>query len=101
MIYRALSLLAALVLVLASFAPAFAFGGGGGHRGGGGSNSSSGTFSQSGSDGGTTMVVSGASLTDGGSTVHLIHNPEPTTLLLIGSGLVGLGASAYRRRRRK
>lgn len=62
-------------------------GGNGGTPGGGGSNSGTGG---SGSNGGTGGGGSGSSPV-----------PEPSTLLLVGSGLAGLAGLAMRRRKRQ
>jgi hypothetical protein len=38
---------------------------------------------------------------DGGSTLWVEHVPEPSTLLLLSTGVVGLLADAWRKRRRR
>lgn len=61
--------------------------------GGGGSGGGSlGFLSGGGGDGGGTVVASSGS--DAGAP---IHNPEPSTLILLGSGLIGMAIYARAR----
>lgn len=74
-------------LVIASIALAGCGGGGGG----GLASLIGGTIGSLAGGGGTTSTV-GSGLLDGGSTIATIHNPEPTTLILLGSGLLAMAA---------
>ena len=69
-------------------------GGGGGSHGGpaAGFNGPTSSFI---SDGGSSGGGEGGS---GGDSIAQIHNPEPATMLLMGSGLMAIG---FRRTRRK
>ncbi len=54
--------------------------------------------------GGTNNAVSSGffplSVVDGGTAIAAIHNPEPTTVLLLGSGFITMGLYRNRRKNR-
>jgi PEP-CTERM motif len=102
MLRRFIVLAAVLVAVGSMAAPAFAFGGGGGRTRG---ETPSAALSDSsvvlvddakGGSGGT-GGAGGAGGTGGENP--LAHTPEPLTLLLVSSGLIGTAAWARRRRK--
>ena len=82
----------AILFVLLPFVYGCQGGGGGplGFLGGGG-------FFGGGSNGGGSFVGGGGTFVTG-ETLATIHNPEPTTMLLLGSGLA---AMAFQRARKK
>jgi len=91
---RMIVTLAMLFAVLA-FGPAFAKDGGNSGPGGGDGDNG-------GHDGGDdgNQVVTTAPTTGGGGT-ETVNNPEPGTLLLLSTGIAGVGAVTWRRLRRK
>jgi PEP-CTERM motif len=97
---------ALLIVALASATPAFAFGGGGGRTRGTTAehlNTSSQdivlTDNSNGGPGGPNGTGGSGGPNGTGGDNPLAPTPEPATLLLISSGLIGAGAWARRRRK--
>ena len=97
MLRRFIVLAAVLVAVGSMAAPAFAFGGGGGRSRGETPSAALGDNSVvlvDDAKGGGSGGAGGA-----GGSGELAHAPEPMTLLLVSSGLIGTAAWARRRRK--
>ena len=101
MLRRFMVLAAVLVAVGSMAAPAFAFGGGGGRSRGETPSAALGDNSvvlvDDAKGSGGTGGAGGAG--GAGGTGELAHAPEPMTLLLVSSGLIGTAAWARRRRK--
>jgi hypothetical protein len=103
---RRLIVLAAVLVAVGSMAgPAFAFGGGGGRSRGEtpsaalADNSVVLVDEAKGGSGGAAGAAGTAGGSGSGGSGELAHAPEPMTLLLVSSGLIGTAAWARRRRK--
>lgn len=101
MAFRALTIVASLFIQLLA---AGCGGGGGGFSSLFGGDEGSEGFGSDGSNAFITSASSGFSAssgTDSSSSVATVHHPEPTSVVLFGSGLAGLTLWRHRRARRR
>ena len=69
--------------------------------GGGGGSASTGSYYAGGGSysGGSSSTGGGSSSTGGGSTISTVHNPEPATVVLFGSGLIAYALFKIKKRK--